>query len=364
MLRVAGEQRASAHASWRGEDQRPAHASEYGFLLGSCIDEATLARAIAIADRTGVYPHDVLIAHGWVKAEAYYRALAKELGVPFEPRPNGASVEAPSSTASPRDCLAKGLIRERSRTQRLLFAPDRLRPVTLREVLARLRPRDVALAPPHAVRRAIYHHFRDSFAHDAIEALAERHPDGPWRSVPPDSSAHGYDYDNNGGHACACRRLLAVIGLRIVAAADLLRRSAAAGRETCARLSDAELPVYTLLVPLLREANVLPALVRTLSRLDYPAAKLDIKLILEAADGDTIAAARALDLPGNCEVVIVPDLAPRTKPKAMNYALPLARGRISCHLRRGGPPRARPTPPRGECLPPRRAQSRGRAGKD
>ena len=36
--------------------------------------------------------------------------------------------------------------------------------------------------------------------------------------------------------------------------------------------------------------------------------------------------AQALDLPGSVEIVVVPDLHPRTKPKALNYALPLARG--------------------------------------
>lgn len=80
-----------------------------------------------------------------------------------------------------------------------------------------------------------------------------------------------------------------------------------------------------------------------LSHLDRPAAKLDIKLILEAVDHDTIAAARALDLPGNVEIVVVPELHPRTKPKALNYALPLARGEYLVILdaedrpRRGSP---------------------------
>ena len=69
-----------------------------------------------------------------------------------------------------------------------------------------------------------------------------------------------------------------------------------------------------------------PPLWRRCGRLDYPAAKLDIKLILEAVDGETLAAARALDLPGNFETVVAPDVGPRTKPKALNYALPLARG--------------------------------------
>ncbi len=35
---------------------------------------------------------------------------------------------------------------------------------------------------------------------------------------------------------------------------------------------------------------------------------------------------RALRLPGNFELVIAPDFAPRTKPKALNFAMPLARG--------------------------------------
>jgi hypothetical protein len=71
---------------------------------------------------------------------------------------------------------------------------------------------------------------------------------------------------------------------------------------------------------------MLAPLTAALARLDYPAAKLDIKLILEAVDVETIAVARRLTLPGNVEVVVVPDLHPRTKPKALNYVLPLARG--------------------------------------
>jgi cellulose synthase/poly-beta-1,6-N-acetylglucosamine synthase-like glycosyltransferase len=89
---------------------------------------------------------------------------------------------------------------------------------------------------------------------------------------------------------------------------------------------DRELPVYTILAPLYREAHMLPGLVNALARLDWPAAKLDIKLILESVDTETIAAAQALQLPGNFEIVVVPAHEPRTKPKALNYALPLARG--------------------------------------
>jgi hypothetical protein len=84
------------------------------------------------------------------------------------------------------------------------------------------------------------------------------------------------------------------------------------------------LPRYTILVPLYREAAVLPGLVRALAALDYPKALLDIKLVLEEDDAETIAAAERHG--AGCEIVCVPAHGPRTKPKAANYALQFARG--------------------------------------
>lgn len=89
---------------------------------------------------------------------------------------------------------------------------------------------------------------------------------------------------------------------------------------------DSELPVYTIMVPLFREASVLPILARSLSEIDYPASKLDIKLILEEGDRETLEAAKALRLPDHFEFIIVPTSLPQTKPKACNFALPFARG--------------------------------------
>jgi cellulose synthase/poly-beta-1,6-N-acetylglucosamine synthase-like glycosyltransferase len=89
------------------------------------------------------------------------------------------------------------------------------------------------------------------------------------------------------------------------------------------------LPSYTILVPMYREAAVLPGLMQGLSALDYPRHLLDIKLVLEEDDLETVAAARALEgAPGTApfEIVEVPPGGPRTKPKAANYALAFARG--------------------------------------
>jgi glycosyltransferase XagB len=93
-----------------------------------------------------------------------------------------------------------------------------------------------------------------------------------------------------------------------------------------ARVPDAELPVYTVLVALYRETRVVPRLVRALARLDYPASKLDLKFVIEADDVATAAALATLPLPARFEVVTAPAGLPRTKPRALNVALPLARG--------------------------------------
>lgn len=116
-----------------------------------------------------------------------------------------------------------------------------------------------------------------------------------------------------------------IIAMRFAAAiATLVRKPATKVR----RLRDDELPMLTLLVPLYREAAVVPNLVAAISRLDYPARRLDVKLLVEADDPETIAAIEAQDLPAHFEVIPVPPGMPRTKPKALNYALAFARGDI------------------------------------
>ncbi len=88
----------------------------------------------------------------------------------------------------------------------------------------------------------------------------------------------------------------------------------------------ASLPRYSVLVPLLREATVVPALVAALRRIDYPADKLEILFIVESFDAETRAALEAGPLPEGARIVVVPEGEPRTKPRALNYALEFATG--------------------------------------
>ena len=92
------------------------------------------------------------------------------------------------------------------------------------------------------------------------------------------------------------------------------------------RQPDASLPHYCVLVPLFRETPVIPGLIRALAAIDYPTDRLEIFLVLESIDHDTRAAIAKCTLPAHMAVVVVPDGAPRTKPRALNYALQEATG--------------------------------------
>jgi glycosyltransferase XagB len=92
-------------------------------------------------------------------------------------------------------------------------------------------------------------------------------------------------------------------------------------------LNDAELPIYSILVPVYKEPEVVPRLLKALSRIDYPREKLDVLLLMEADDLETVAKAKEAKPPSFFRFILVPESLPRTKPKACNYGLNFCRGK-------------------------------------
>ncbi|MDD9797498.1 MAG: glycosyltransferase [Alphaproteobacteria bacterium] len=88
-------------------------------------------------------------------------------------------------------------------------------------------------------------------------------------------------------------------------------------------LDEADLPDYAILLPLYREAKIVPQLMRNMAALIYPHNKLDILFIIEEKDKATheaiVTELAKSDLPAR--LCIVPDGVPRTKPRACTYAL-------------------------------------------
>lgn len=122
---------------------------------------------------------------------------------------------------------------------------------------------------------------------------------------------------------------LPLVGLVLLVPA-LLRLAAAISRPPqpppVPLLGDSDLPVYTVLVPLRDEAHMVGQLTEALRRIDYPPEKLDVLFVVETRSLATVAAVQQELADPRFELVLVPDAMPRTKPKALNYAMPLVRG--------------------------------------
>ena len=88
------------------------------------------------------------------------------------------------------------------------------------------------------------------------------------------------------------------------------------------------LPIYTIVVPLYREARVAPQIARAIDRLDYPRAKLDVIFVVEESDEATLLALRRFGPRSPHRILVAPRGAPQTKPRALNIAAAYARGSL------------------------------------
>lgn len=97
-------------------------------------------------------------------------------------------------------------------------------------------------------------------------------------------------------------------------------------KEEVGAISDSEWPSYTVFCPLYKEWQVVPQFVAAMSKLEYPKEKLQVMLLLEEDDKETIEHIQKMNLPSFFDMVVVPHSFPKTKPKACNYGLQFATG--------------------------------------
>ena len=112
---------------------------------------------------------------------------------------------------------------------------------------------------------------------------------------------------------------LAILGVK----RNLVQRVSS---EQLATLRDDELPRYTILVPLFRDAHVVPQMLDNLSGIDYPHDKLEILVLVEEKDVATREAILAAHPASIFTIVNVPNGTPQTKPRACNVGLFVASG--------------------------------------
>ena len=301
--------------------------------------------AVGLAEQWGVRLGDAIMSRDWIHPSAYYQGIAYHFELPFVDL-----IKAPPDPALLFAADADAYVRTltmpwRRRDGQLIIATADPSPETV--LFARQRwgaELQFAVVSKFDIVWAVQTSFADAFSHTAVFDLAEHDPEMSARTVMSQAQVvFSYIMITIVLASFAYAPIATLIALNIIVSIFYLGNFlfkgllvAAGGArsnewnfeiEIAARnLRDEELPVFTVLVPMFREGKVLPRLAQSLRALDYPLGKLDIKIVLEASDTDTIEQARQLGLEGVFEVIRVPPSQPQTKPKACNFALRFARG--------------------------------------
>jgi cellulose synthase/poly-beta-1,6-N-acetylglucosamine synthase-like glycosyltransferase len=308
---------------------------EIAFLSRYDVSEQVLRVAARQARAAGVYADETLIRNGHLDEDLYYRALAVELGLPFL----GGRLRLSSHTRFPESALT-GVARlaPDEPGAQFVLAPAGRRVAWMLEQ-ARAMSHGFAITTPSLLSKAVFERCSGQIARHASQHLAERRPheafgDGlrPRQLLFAAAASGALAF---AGVLAPDATLIALMLISGVIFLGMVMLRLAAAREvipikpsSLPRRPDRLLPAYTIIVPLRRERRVLARLIRALDALDYPKSKLDAKLVIEADDREMIDALAATRLPAYCEVIVAPPGQPRTKPRALNVALPLARGEL------------------------------------
>lgn len=308
------------------------------------ITQQQLEDALLLQARWGSRIGDILLAKGWVRAFDFYRALSDYYARPFV---NLLDQPPDSALLDERDVASYNAL--------LVLPWQKKGAVTIVAVadpseaaLEFARSRfgedvDFVITSKFDIIWQLQNNANAFFSENAVNKLAQRSPMHSARQVFTTSQLVGFTLLGSGFLLClglwpvptliAGNLLISVFlllnfGLRAVLAwvGGDRHIDVKVTDHQVAVLDDRELPTYTVLVPMYQEPEVLPVLTRALRNLDYPLSKLDIKLILEEDDEQTIGAAKELGLESIFEIIRVPPSLPKTKPKACNYALNFARG--------------------------------------
>jgi cellulose synthase/poly-beta-1,6-N-acetylglucosamine synthase-like glycosyltransferase len=301
--------------------------------------------AVRLAETWSVRLGDAILSRNWIRPEALYQGIAYHYDLPFVNLITDAPDPALLVAAEAEVYAQKLTVPWIRRNGRLVAATAEPGPETL--LFARQRwglDIEFVIASKFDIVWTVQTAFAETMSRHAVMDLAEQDQAlSAWQVFTPAQVVFGYALLTGFLVGLAVGPIATLIALNIAVSVFYLGNfvfkgilvSVGGGRsadndqdiEIAARsLRDEDLPVFTILVPMFREHQMLPMLAESLRKLDYPLGKLDIKIVLEEDDHETIEVARTLGLEGVFETIRVPASNPRTKPKACNFALQFARG--------------------------------------
>lgn len=314
-------------------------------LLAGEITRSQLNDALNYARRTGVRLGHAIVNRGYMTWPQFYRQLAYQANMPFMDLETAEIDPDLARSIDPGIARQSGFLPLRQEGGRIVVAVvDPLDESTLdaaREALE--APITPALVTENDLDAALEQLYRQEYLDRSISELLERAPeDSAYRVLSRGQIVVLLAFLIGSAVWLFLDRISYWIVLNSFITAFYIAISAyklyliyhalshdlevPVTAEDLDALNDRDLPVYTILIPVYREAEVLVELLNAIRRLDYPQTKLDIKILMEADDEETIRAFHEFNPPSHFHGVIVPYGQPKTKPKACNYGLIHARG--------------------------------------
>ena len=320
---------------------------DIAFLTEAGITRDALCMAAIAAGEKGMAASEILIHRGFMMREDYEWRLAKHVGAEYRRHGPDPDLIATTATASTDELRTVGVMERSARQNRLFVSPQASGYARIAALAAKAPDTfaNVVFTGRAELRHSLFLADRQGYARRAVEDLAQRLPD------------YSANRRLSGGQIVAfvLAGLLTFGGLVlgadiafstlavlltgfyfsiVVLRAVLIVLLDTAGPATLppfrpAATEPEDFPVYSVLVALKNEAGQVGALVDALDQLDWPKTRKEVFLVCEEDDPETILAIRSLDLPQGFELVICPPCEPRTKPKALNFALPLCSGRFT-----------------------------------
>jgi cellulose synthase/poly-beta-1,6-N-acetylglucosamine synthase-like glycosyltransferase len=315
-------------------------------LQSGLISEDDLAFARAAKARTGSHIDDILVSQGMVTPDALRSVMARAWGLPVL---DLASTKHDSSLMhrwSGQMMVSENWMPLRRMPDgTILVATSRIPDAERRDRIERALglPVTFGVATSWDIRNLALHVFRAEIADEAANELFRQNPSLSARVVVSGGQRNGFIallavtlialmlWPSG-----VIITLLTMISLVFLAGTvfkylvamrgakyDVVERVTA---EQVAALTDSELPIYTVLVPVFREANIVGQLVANLGSIDWPAEKLEVLILIEEEDTLTRDALAAASPPANFHVVTIPKGSPQTKPRACNVGLFFATG--------------------------------------
>ena len=307
-------------------------------------DPQAIEAALDLHARADIRLGEALHAAGALPAAGLVRALEEQWGARYvdlaEAPPDARLV----SLMGPVSCLSSATVPwRRIGAATVVVTED---PAGFDQIRAhfeqRLGPVMMALAGPGEVGAAVAISHRDVLVHRAEARVPGRLSCRAWQAAPFRTGCAivccasllvaiaAFPWFLTGLLALAVISLVALTALKLATLAIQFRpvRETAEIHELHGAGRPDRMPVISILVPLFREARIAAELIRRLETLDYPAALLDVCLVVEEDDDITRRTLSAVELPPWMRVVLVPEGTVKTKPRAMNYALDFCRGSV------------------------------------